>query len=152
MGIDASAITLREARGDDAPALQILIAALGYDVGLADLEARIPAMAAAGTPVLVAATAQPVACLTWSIMPVLHRPTSVGRVSMLVVDPTLRGQGVGAALMAEAERRIRAKGCALVEVTSNRSRVDAHRFYETLGYEVTSLRFAKRLESEGEGA
>jgi hypothetical protein len=35
-----------------------------------------------------------------------------------------------------------------VEVTSNRALVDAHRFYERIGYDITSFRFGKRLPAE----
>jgi hypothetical protein len=48
-------------------------------------------------------------------------------------------------MMAEAERIFRAEGAGLVELTSNMRRVDAHRFYERLGYQRTSFRFAKEL-------
>ena len=65
---------------------------------------------------------------------------------MLAVAEALRGQGIGAALVAEAEKRLAAKGCGLVEVTSNRKRLRAHAFYERLGYERTSYRFAKLLQ------
>ena len=50
-----------------------------------------------------------------------------------------------AACRGEAEKRLAAKGCGLVEVTSNRKRLRAHAFYERLGYERTSYRFAKTL-------
>ena len=62
---------------------------------------------------------------------------------MLVVSEAMRGQGVGKALMGAVEARCAALGCVLVEVTSNMRREDAHRFYEGLGYERTSFRFAK---------
>jgi hypothetical protein len=44
-----------------------------------------------------------------------------------------------------AERLLKANGCQLVEVTSNLRRTDAHRFWERIGYERTSARFAKHL-------
>jgi len=64
---------------------------------------------------------------------------------MMVVAERLRGQGIGGALVAEAEARLKAKSCGMVEVTSNRKRLRAHAFYERLGYERTSHRFAKTL-------
>jgi ribosomal protein S18 acetylase RimI-like enzyme len=48
-------------------------------------------------------------------------------------------------MLAEAESRLAALGCGLVEVTSNMKRGRAHSFYERLGYERTSYRFAKAL-------
>jgi PhnO protein len=79
------------------------------------------------------------------VTPVLHRPTGVGRITALVVGEAARGHGVGRALVAEAERRLEVLGCALVEVTSNQKRTDAHDFYRRLGYEATSVRFARTL-------
>jgi PhnO protein len=76
---------------------------------------------------------------------VLHRPAPVGRISLMVVDQAFRSRGVGAQMIATAERLLADKGCQLVEVTSNLRRVDAHRFWERNGYERTSARFAKQV-------
>ena len=65
---------------------------------------------------------------------------------MLVVAERERGKGTGAALVAAVEARLKAAGCGLVEVTSNRKRQRAHAFYERLGYERTSYRFGKQLQ------
>jgi predicted N-acetyltransferase YhbS len=86
-----------------------------------------------------------VGCLSTSVMRVLHRPAPVGRISMMVVDETLRSQGIGAALVRAAESALAAQGCYMVEVTSHVQRTGAHRFYERLGYEKTSVRLAKTL-------
>ncbi|MBW5483555.1 GNAT family N-acetyltransferase [Streptomyces bambusae] len=45
-----------------------------------------------------------------------------------------RGTGLGALLMERAAERARGRGCALLQLTSNKRRADAHRFYERLGY------------------
>ncbi|WP_370416684.1 N-acetyltransferase family protein [Streptomyces fradiae] len=45
-----------------------------------------------------------------------------------------RGGGLGRTLMDAAIDRARARGCALVQLTSNKSRTDAHRFYASLGF------------------
>jgi GNAT superfamily N-acetyltransferase len=66
----------------------------------------------------------------------------------VVVDESARGQGIGRLLVAAAEEYFTERGCAMVEVTSNKKRLDAHRFYEQLGYTGTSFRFAKSLPIE----
>ena len=45
-----------------------------------------------------------------------------------------RSAGIGAALVGKAIEQARALGCYRVQLTSNRARDDAHRFYERLGF------------------
>lgn len=138
-------LVLRDARPRDAAAIAALITTLGYEASAADIRRRLAALTKAGQQVVVAEKGRVVGVLTTGMTIVLHRPKPVGRISMLVVAEDLRGAGIGAALVAEAEKRLAAKGCGLIEVTSNRKRLRAHVFYERLGYERTSLRFAKSL-------
>lgn len=46
----------------------------------------------------------------------------------------LRGQGIGTKLMERAIEMARQKGCVLMQLSTHRTRVDAHRFYERLGF------------------
>lgn len=57
-----------------------------------------------------------------------------------------RGRGLGGALLAWAVERARARGCTLVQLTSDKRRPEAHRFYGTLGFEATHEGFKLRLE------
>jgi GNAT superfamily N-acetyltransferase len=50
------------------------------------------------------------------------------------VHPSHRSQGIGGALVEATIERARAAGCYRVQLTSNNQRVDAHRFYERLGF------------------
>ncbi|MEU8530363.1 GNAT family N-acetyltransferase [Streptomyces sp. NPDC048629] len=45
-----------------------------------------------------------------------------------------RGGGLGRELMRRAVERARDRGCALVQLTSNKQRTEAHRFYASLGF------------------
>lgn len=138
-------LSLRDARPKDAEAMAALIVALGYDVTEKEVRSRLASLRKAGLHALVAEQGGLAGILTTAITQVLHRPRPVGRISMLVVAEKARGAGIGSALVAEAERRLAAAGCGLVEVTSNRKRLRAHVFYEKLGYERTSYRFFKPL-------
>ena len=55
----------------------------------------------------------------------------------MVVDKERRSEGIGGLLMAAAETWARAHGLTHIELSSNSGRVDAHRFYESLGFEAT---------------
>jgi ribosomal protein S18 acetylase RimI-like enzyme len=48
-----------------------------------------------------------------------------------------RGQGIGEAMMKHAIEMARAKGCALVQLTSDKSRTRAHDFYKRLGFHMS---------------
>lgn len=57
----------------------------------------------------------------------------------------LRSRGIGAALMAECEARARAAGCTIIQLTTDKSRAQAHRFYERLGYAPSHIGMKKPL-------
>jgi GNAT superfamily N-acetyltransferase len=50
------------------------------------------------------------------------------------VDASVRGAGLGHRLIAHAIERARERGCKMVQLTSNKSRADAVRFYQSLGF------------------
>lgn len=56
-----------------------------------------------------------------------------------------RGGGYGQTLIAWAIDKARAEGCVMVQLTTDRSRVDAHRFYERLGFENSHLGYKLAL-------
>lgn len=50
------------------------------------------------------------------------------------VDSSVRGKGVGAQMMAFARAKAEGAGAGLLQLSSNKVRTDAHRFYERLGF------------------
>jgi GNAT superfamily N-acetyltransferase len=62
------------------------------------------------------------------------------------VHPERRGQGIGSFLMGAAIARARDLGCYRIQLTSNSARPEAHRFYETLGFEDSHHGFKLKLE------
>ena len=56
------------------------------------------------------------------------------QVESVRVVQQLRGQGIGADMMKWAIECARQRGCHMMQLTSHKSREDAHRFYEKLGF------------------
>ena len=50
------------------------------------------------------------------------------------IAPAHRGKGLGTEMIDWAIETARERGCGLVQLTSNKKRLDAHRFYERLGF------------------
>lgn len=57
----------------------------------------------------------------------------------------LRGSGYGSTMVRWAIDRCREAGCGNVQLTSNKVRVDAHRFYRKLGFEQSHEGFKLKL-------
>ncbi|MBO0908680.1 GNAT family N-acetyltransferase [Arthrobacter sunyaminii] len=57
------------------------------------------------------------------------------------VDAGLRGNGLGSAMMAWAVEEGRRRGASMVQLTSDRARGAAHRFYERLGFTPSHVGF-----------
>jgi len=76
-----------------------------------------------------------VAVVQLSCIPNLSRRGSLRAVVEGVrVDSSLRSGGIGRKLVEWAIARAREKGCRLVQLTSDKRRRDAIRFYESLGF------------------
>jgi len=67
------------------------------------------------------------------------------KVESVKVKAARRSAGIGARMMAFAEEHARAHGARAMELTSNKVRKDAHRFYERLGFSRSHEGFKKRL-------
>jgi GNAT superfamily N-acetyltransferase len=53
------------------------------------------------------------------------------------VDSSRRGARIGETMMAWAIEEARRRGCGLIQLTTDKRRTDAHRFYERLGFEAS---------------
>ena len=123
-----------------------LIALLEHDVQEKGVRKRIAVLAREGLAPLVATLDKKVVGLCGiHRMVAVHRPQPVGRITILAVAEDARRKGIGRLLVEAAESKLRDDGCAIVEVTSNDRLAKAHAFYRHMGYERTSIRFAKKL-------
>jgi GNAT superfamily N-acetyltransferase len=57
-----------------------------------------------------------------------------GQIEAVRIRADRRGTGLGAVMMAWVVEQYRARGCKSIQLTTNKSRKDAHRFYERLGF------------------
>lgn len=145
-------MTTRPARTEDAPAVAALVTQLGYDAAPPDVAARLARVLARSDQRFVVAEAGG-RLLGWVHVELAEYVESgtFAVIGGLVVDRTHRRQGIGAALMAEAEAWARQQGCDVMRLWSSTTRTPAHRFYAGLGYEQlkTQYSFAKPLEPGG---
>lgn len=87
-----------------------------------------------------------VATLLLSFLPGLSRGGAWrAQIEAMRVASDLRGQRLGEQMIDWAVERARARGCTLMQLTSDRSRKDAHRFYERLGFEPSHMGFKRTL-------
>lgn len=79
---------------------------------------------------------EPVGTFQLSFIPgLMRRGAWRGLIEAVFVSADARGHGVGSEMMRWAIERCRERGCSMVQLTSNKKRLDAHRFYERLGFQ-----------------
>jgi GNAT superfamily N-acetyltransferase len=139
-------VVLREARAADVPAIVALLAAdqLGLtrdgvrdEADLACYEQAFRTIDADPAHLLLVAESagEVVGTMQLSFLPGLARRGALrAQIEAVRVAAGARGSGLGAAMMDWAIQEARRRGCALVQLTSDKSRTDAHRFYERLGF------------------
>jgi GNAT superfamily N-acetyltransferase len=142
-------VRIRSLRREDAVLLAPLCEQLGYPATTDEVDRRLEVLLRTSRHGLLGAVADDDSLLGW-----IHVDASelvvwdpYAEICSLIVDTRVRSQGVGRALMTAAESWARDRGFAIVRVRSNVVRLDAHRFYEHLGYErgKTQHTFAKHL-------
>ncbi len=74
-----------------------------------------------------------------------RRAARRAQIEAVRVRADLRHQGIGRLLLADAEARARSEGCSLIQLTSDRQRDAARRFYEDCGYSPSHFGFKKSL-------
>ena len=76
-----------------------------------------------------------VGCLQLTYIPGLSRHGALrGQIESVRVSAEARGSGYGRRMFEWAIARCREKGCKTVQLTTDKSRSDAHRFYGSLGF------------------
>ncbi len=141
-----AAVVLRTARADDVVVVVDLIAAdqLGATRdgvrNAADLAAYTSAFQAIDADpahlLLVAESDSKIAgTMQLSFLPGLARRGALrAQIEAVRVAESFRGSGLGGVMMRWAIDEARQRGCALVQLSSDKSRTDAHRFYQRLGF------------------
>lgn len=62
-----------------------------------------------------------------------------GQIEAVRVTANRRGERLGQRLLEWAIEKCRERGCRVVQLTTNKSRLDAHRFYERLGFKASHI-------------
>lgn len=141
-------VAVRDAVRGDLPALLAMLAddPLGASrdpVADADLEPYLAAFAAidedpAHRLLVCESAGRVVAMLQLSFIPGLSRRGAWrAQIEAVRTHADFRGRGLGGGFIQWAIERAREGGCSLVQLTTDKSRADAHRFYGRLGFEAS---------------
>lgn len=137
-------IQVRDAEAGDAGALARLCGQLGYPSSPEAVLPRLERLVRSGARALVATSGGEVIGLaTVHLRSTINHAAPLAQLTLLVVDEERRSQGVGRALVDEAEAWARAQGCRRIIVTTALNRTGAHAFYERIGYAHTGRRYGK---------
>jgi GNAT superfamily N-acetyltransferase len=68
-----------------------------------------------------------------------------GLVEAVRVAGDRRGEKIGEAMFAWVVEKCRREGCGIVQLTTDKSRTDAHRFYDRLGFEPSHIGYKMML-------
>ena len=139
---------IRDAELNDAPELAALMCELGYETDGTEMETRLELILS--NPAYKTFVAIMDTCVCGMIGTLTYYPSyehndPSGRILALVTLSAARRRGIGRALMATAEKDFAQRGIRRIALDTRLTRKDAHKFYESLGYERNGWRFVKQL-------
>ncbi|MFE6889910.1 GNAT family N-acetyltransferase [Streptomyces sp. NPDC057694] len=147
-------LEIRAAAAEDVPAIVAMLAddALGAQRespdDLAPYLAAFARLAADPNqhPVVAVREGRVVGTLQLTVLPGLSRKGATRSIIEAVrIHADERGSGLGTQLVTWAVDESRRLGCELVQLTSDVTRTDAHRFYERLGFTASHVGFKLQL-------
>lgn len=147
-------LVIRPATRDDIPAIVALLAADSLGVGRESPEDLTPYQEAFGRLAadphqhltVAERDGRVVGTLQLSVIPGLsRRGTTRTIIEAVRVHADERGNGLGTRFIEWAIEESRALGANLVQLTSDVTRTDAHRFYERLGFTGSHVGFKLQL-------
>jgi ribosomal protein S18 acetylase RimI-like enzyme len=149
-------ITFRRATREDLPAIVALLSddALGQtreDASLPLAQSYLDAFAAIDADpnqylAVVEAAGRVIGTLQLTFLPNISRKGAWrAQIEAVRIDASVRGEGLGRRMFDWSFEQARQRGCALVQLTSDHAREEAHRFYESLGFTAGHLGFKKAL-------
>jgi ribosomal protein S18 acetylase RimI-like enzyme len=146
LDVGGQTVTLRRAQGEDLGELVRLLAndplgsrreANAADPDLAPYERAFDQIEADPAQLLVVGTSdgRTVATMHLTFIPGLSRRGALrAQIEAVRVDEAYRQRGLGEAMFGWAIEEARRRGCALVQLTTDKKRDQALRFYERLGF------------------
>lgn len=146
-------VEFRDARREDIAAVISLLAddIFGREREIADLaayEAVFDVLASDpnNTVIVGEKDGSVVACFQLTIIPGLSLSARTrAQIEGVRVASELRGSGIGAKLIEDAEARARKSGATLLQLTMNQMREASHRFYEAQGFVSSHIGFKKQI-------
>ena len=140
-------LTIRVVEINDAAALARLMCELGYETTKSEMQIRLKRIASDERYRTFVAVRESKVCgmIGTLTSPSYEHNDLGGRILALVTLKTMRRCGIGRALIATAEKDFAQRGVSRVALNTRLTRDDAHKFYESLGYERNGWRFVKQL-------
>jgi GNAT superfamily N-acetyltransferase len=143
------AVSIRPATLADADQVARLTSHLGYEVSIEDIADRLSRALARENHLLLIAEidGMPAGWIHVGVADYIETGL-FAVINGLVVDRSVRSQGVGRLLLAQAEAWAKERGLTTIRLWSTVSRERAHAFYERYGYQKvkTQYAFAKSLD------
>jgi ribosomal protein S18 acetylase RimI-like enzyme len=140
-------LTIRVAELTDVASLAQLMSQLGYETTQSEMQERLERIASDERyRTFVAVHGGEVCGMIGTITSLSYEHNDPGgRILALVTLKTMRRHGIGRALIAMAEKDFAQRGIRRVALNTRLTRDDAHKFYESLGYERNGWRFVKQI-------
>ena len=139
---------IRAAVMADAPQLAALMTQLGYSTQVKEMRRRLRSIFLDNCFRTFVATddEQIVGMAGTSEDASYEHNDRTGRIVAMVVSNNARRKSVGRQLMNAVEKSFRSRGVRRIVLNAGLERLEAHQFYQALGYRKTGWRFAKLLE------
>ncbi len=127
---------MRPLRPSDAGSVARLLDQLGYPAQEGEVRERIETWARDDRGVAIGIIIDDglAGCAAIHVIPFFERPGARARLVALVVDAEYRRRGIASVLVEHCRTFARQHGATEIEVTSRRTRPEAHEFYPGLGF------------------